>query len=76
MVNIDTVYQKVLTLANKAAGKVIGKIGTSPIILEELFDNQLRNYKNKVCTKCWYGWNGIQYKGNVECYEAVWKNML
>ena len=37
--NIDKI--KTLTLANKAAGKVIGKVGTSSISLQELFDNEL-----------------------------------
>ena len=37
--NIDKI--KTLTLANKAAGKVIGKVGTSSITLQELFDNEL-----------------------------------
>ena len=39
---------KALTLANKAAGKVIGKIGTSPITLRELFDNEPIKKNNKV----------------------------
>ncbi len=39
---------KALTLANKAAGKVIGKVGTSPISLKELFDNDSKVYTNKV----------------------------
>ena len=40
---------KTLTLANKAAGKVIvGKIGTSPITLKELFDNQQKTFNNKI----------------------------
>ena len=39
---------KALTLANKAAGKVIGRIGTSPISLNELFDNVPIKKKNKV----------------------------
>ena len=39
---------KVLTLANKAAGKVIAKIGTSPISLQDLFDSDLKTNNNKV----------------------------
>ncbi|MBV68488.1 MAG: D-glycero-beta-D-manno-heptose 1-phosphate adenylyltransferase [Pelagibacterales bacterium] len=39
---------KALTLANKAAGKVIGRIGTSPISLNELFDNVPRQHYNKI----------------------------
>ena len=39
---------KALTLANKAAGKVIGKVGTSPISLKELFDNDTKVYTNKI----------------------------
>ena len=39
---------KALTLANKAAGKVIGKIGTSPIKLKELFENEQKTYNNKI----------------------------
>ena len=37
--NIDKI--KTLTLANKAAGKVIGKVGTSSITLQELFNNEI-----------------------------------
>ena len=44
--NIDKI--KSLTLANKAAGKVIGKVGTSTISLQELFDNKLITSSNKI----------------------------
>ncbi len=44
--NIDKI--KTLTLANKAAGKVIGKVGTSTIELRELFNNELNASSNKI----------------------------
>jgi D-beta-D-heptose 7-phosphate kinase/D-beta-D-heptose 1-phosphate adenosyltransferase len=44
--NIDKI--KTLTLANKAAGKVIGKVGTSSITLQELFNNEITSSSNKI----------------------------
>ncbi|MDC3024160.1 D-glycero-beta-D-manno-heptose-7-phosphate kinase [Alphaproteobacteria bacterium] len=40
---------KALTLANKAAGRVIAKIGTSPISLKELFGKEQKTASNKIC---------------------------
>ena len=40
--------KKILSLANKAAGKVIAKIGTSAISLKELLENDISAPKNKI----------------------------
>tara|TARA_Y100001936_G_C16058983_1_gene662962 strand:+ start:214 stop:1650 length:1437 start_codon:yes stop_codon:yes gene_type:complete len=40
--------KKILDLANKAAGKVIAKIGTSTISIEELIGDNLNLQKNKI----------------------------
>lgn len=40
--------KKILSLANKAAGKVVAKIGTSTISIEELIKNKKNNSKDKI----------------------------
>ena len=40
--------KKILSLANKAAGKVVAKIGTSTISIDELFKNKKNNSKDKI----------------------------
>ena len=40
--------KKILSLANKAAGKVVAKIGTSTISIDELIKNKKNNSKDKI----------------------------